>query len=193
MPPNLFTAVRIDDPELLKNLRNVLVKAIEKNYHAKDSITPLEEAHVTITVMEAHDINFARKEFNRICDNHRKELESAKEDIGFKGMDLFGDKVLFANPSEGLNFLRKARTILEQEMIIANKDQIVNFCYRDFNPHLTMFQIKTSNIDGVDLPEIAKEFENYDFGKSKVGSIQLLHMGNRTDDGYWEVLEEFKF
>jgi len=193
MAPNLFTAIRTNDPDLLKNLRNVLVRAIEKNYHAKDSITPLEEAHVTITVMDAHDINFARQEFNRICENHRDELVNAKEDIAFKGMDTFGDKVLFANPSEGLNFLRKARKILEEEMIIANKDQIVNHCYRDFNPHLTMFQIKTSNIDGVDLVDISKEFRNVDFGKAKVNSIQLLHMGNRTDDGFWEVLEEFKF
>ena len=62
-----------------------------------------------------------------------------------------------------------------------------------FNANIRKLFFRTSNIDGVDLPEIAKEFENYDFGKSKVGSIQLLHMGNRTDDGYWEVLEEFKF
>jgi len=53
--------------------------------------------------------------------------------------------------------------------------------------------IRTSNIDGVDLVDISKEFRNVEFGKAKVNSIQLLHMGNRTDDGFWEVLEEFKF
>ena len=63
--PSLFTAVQTKNNELIGNLRKVVCKGIEDNYYAKDYIVPLEEAHVTITVFDTSDKEFAREEFSK--------------------------------------------------------------------------------------------------------------------------------
>jgi len=142
--PSMFTAVQTTNKELIGNLRKVLCKGIEDNYYAKNYIIPLEEAHITITVFDTSDKDFAREEFRRVCERYKNELSQLKDGIEFKSLDYFGDKVLFAKPSEGggTNFLRRAREVLEKEMIINNLDKMTNYCYNSYNPHLTLFHIK---------------------------------------------------
>ena len=52
-----------------------------------------------------------------------------------------------------------------------------------------------ANHDGVDLVNLARQFKDRQFGRDEVVSIQLCVMGseNRTEDGYWRVLKEFRF
>ena len=193
--PSLFTAVRVTNTDLIKNLRKVNFEAIKENYFAKNYIIPLEEAHVTITVFDTTDKEFAKREFKRVLEENREELSQMKKDIEFKGLDCFGDKVLFAKPDEGddgdgLVFLRRAREILEKDMIIRNLRKMTNYCYNTYNPHLTLFHIKSANTDDVDLINLAKKFKGK-LGSNEVTSIQLCEMGGRQDDGYFNVIEEF--
>ena len=194
--PSLFTAVQTKNKELIGNLRKVVCKGIEDNYYAKDYIVPLEEAHVTITVFDTNDKDFAREEFNRVLEENRRELSQMKNDLEFTGLGHFGDKVLFAKPTEpsvGTNFLRRAREVLEQEMIVKNPDKMTNYCYNTYNPHVTLFHIKNSNHDGVDLIHLAKQFKENVFGRNEVTSIQLCEIGRRSSDGYFNIIEEFEF
>ena len=194
--PSLFTAVQTTNKELIASLRKMLCKGIEENYYAKNYIVPLEEAHITITVFDTSDKEFARDEFNRVLEEHRHELSQMKADIEFAGLDHFGDKVLFAKPSDdgaGTMFLRRARDILEKEMIINNLNKMTNYCYNSYNPHLTLFHIKNANHDGVDLIHLAKQYKGNVFGKNEVTSIQLCEIGRRSNDGYFTVIEEFIF
>ena len=191
--PSLFTAVQVTNTDLIKNLRKVNFEAIKENYFAKNYIIPLEEAHVTITVFDTTDKQFAREEFKRVLEENRDELSQMKKEIEFKGLDCFGDKVLFAKPDEGdgLEFLRKARKILEKDMIIRNLRKMTNYCYNSYNPHLTLFHIKSANTDDVDLINLAKKFKGNNLGSNEVTSIQLCEMGRRQEDGYFNVIEEF--
>jgi len=193
--PNMFTAIKTTDPKLLSELRKVLVKAIENNYYSKNYIVPLEEAHITITVLGVENENeqFVAGVFRRALEENLSDIKSFKKDIQFQGLDCFGDKVLYARPTTGLDFLNKLRQILEKA-IVDNPSKIENHCYPTYNPHLTMFHIKGANHDGVNLYEVAQSFRNTDFGCQSATSIQLCRMGseNRTDDGYWQVIEEVK-
>ena len=209
--PNMFTAIKTTDPKLLSELRKVLVKAIENNYYSKNYIVPLEEAHITITVLGVENENeqFVAGAFRRALEENLSDINSFKKDIQFQGLDCFGDKVLYARPTTGLDFLNKLRQILEKS-IVDNPSKIENHCYPTYNPHLTMFHIKYvtnnftdklhkyffrgANHDGVNLYEVAQSFRNTDFGCQSATSIQLCKMGseNRTDDGYWQVIEEVK-
>ena len=195
--PSLFTAVQVKNTDLIKNLRKVNFEAIKENYFAKNYIIPLEEAHVTITVFDTTDKQFAREEFNRVLEENRDELSQMKKEIEFKGLDCFGDKVLFAKPDEGddgdgLVFLIRARDILEKDMIIRNLRKMTNYCYNTYNPHLTLFHIKSANTDDVDLINLAKKFKGNNLGSNEVTSIQLCEMGRRQEDGYFNVIEEFR-
>ena len=115
-------------------------------------------------------------------------------DIEFVVWEYFGDKVLFAKSDEdgGTEFLRRTRNILEKDMIFKNLRKMTNYCYNTYNPHLTLFHIKSANTDDVDLINLAKKFKGNNLGSNEVTSIQLCEMGRRQDDGYFNVIEEFR-
>ena len=142
--PNMFTAIRTTDPNLISKLREVLVAGVESNYYSKNYIVPLEEAHITITVFELVDNQneqFVIQEFQRVLTEARKELSKHNSEIEFRGLECFGDKVLYANPYTGMDFLNVSRRILEKS-ITDNPSIMENHCYPTFNPHLTLFHIK---------------------------------------------------
>ena len=141
--PNMFTAIQIQNPALLKAFREVQCMAVEDNYYAKNYIVPLEEAHITISVMECQDLEFAAQEFSRVLEENREELSSLRSEVEFTGTETFGDKVLYVKPSSGLQFLSKARDILKKN-ILDNQERgkMKDHCYPHYNPHLTMFHIR---------------------------------------------------
>ena len=141
--PNMFTAIQIQNPALMKAFREVQCKAVEDNYYAKNYIVPLEEAHITISVMECQDLEFAAQEFSRVLEENREELSSLRSEVEFIGTDTFGDKVLYVKPSSGLQFLSKARDILKKN-ILDNQERgkMKDHCYPHYNPHLTIFHIR---------------------------------------------------
>ena len=142
--PNMFTAIRTNNPDLVNKLREVQVAGVETNYYAKNYIVPLDEAHIHITVFELLDPQneeFVIQEFQRVLTKARRELSRHSSEIEFRGLDCFGDKILFANPDAGIDFLKVARTILEKN-INENSSIMRNHNYSTFTPHLTMFHIK---------------------------------------------------
>ena len=193
--PNMFTAIRTNNPALISKLREVLVAGVESNYFAKNYIVPLEEAHLTITVfelVEPQNEQFVIQEFQRVLTEAKKELARHNSEIEFRGLECFGDKVLYANPYTGIDFLKVSRRILEKS-ITDNASIMENHCYPTFNPHLTMFHIKGANHDDVNLNDLSNKFHDTMFGTHQATSIQLCKMGsqNRTEDGYWHVISEF--
>ena len=57
-----------------------------------------------------------------------------------------------------------------------------------------LMHFRTGHQSGVDLRPTASKWKNENLGSSEVTSIQLCSMTDqRQNDGYWNVLEEFKF
>ena len=97
--PNMFTAIRTNNPDLISELRRVHVAAVEDNYYAKNYIVPLEEAHVTLNVFELLDMRqepFLIEEFQRSLTQKKSQLLKLDKKLEFSGLDCFGDKILYA-------------------------------------------------------------------------------------------------
>ena len=69
--PNLFIAIRIVNSQVKKNLRNVLVSALEEDYNVKNYIEPLDDAHISVLVIyvDCYNQGIIREIFVNVCEN----------------------------------------------------------------------------------------------------------------------------
>lgn len=190
--PNMFTAIRTNNPDLISELRRVHVAAVEDNYYAKNYIVPLEEAHVTLNVFELLDMRqepFLIEEFQRSLAQKKSQLLKLDKKLEFCGLDCFGNKILYAKPIGGMDLLKSAHDVLEKTI---NDNQILKtYGFSTYNPHLTMLRIRGANPDRVDLLKLSAQFRNTTFGTHQATSIQLCKMRHKTMDGYWQVISQF--
>lgn len=193
--PNMFTAIRTDNPKLISELRKVQEAAVEDNYDAKDYIVPLAEAHVTLSVFELLDMRqeaFLIQEFQRSLAGKKSELLELDKKLEFCGLGCFGDKILYAKPIGGTDFLKCAHDILEK-VIYDNNSILKTYGYPTYNPHITMFRKPwhATSYNNVDLFKLSDQFYNTTFGTHQATTIQLCKMRNRMSDGYWQVISQF--
>ena len=68
--PNLFIAIRIVNSQVKKNLRNVLVSALE-DYNVKNYIESLDHAHISVLVIyvDCYNQGIIREKFVNVCEN----------------------------------------------------------------------------------------------------------------------------
>ena len=140
--PNLFIAIRIVNSQVKKNLRNVLVSALEEDYNVKNYIEPLDDAHISVLVIyvDGYNQGIIREKFVNVCEANREELEKSRVNIDFDGVDTFGASIMFAKPgAKGTNFLRKIRDILDSQFML-NEEKIKDHSFHTFNPHLTLIK-----------------------------------------------------
>ena len=188
MGPNLFLAFQITNPELIANLRKVLYTCVEKENGLKDFIAPLETAHVTLDVfrVETENLADAKLMLQDVFDRHIKTIwKEVGKSVTFKGLDMFGKTVLFARPDQGSDFLQKVHKVFRKALEDAG---IGINGYKDYNPHLTLLQVKTSKENQLkEIPKACLEnMENVELGSQEVKQIQLLSISKQKDSvGYY--------
>ena len=188
MGPNLFLAFQITNPELIANLRKVLYTCVEKENGLKDFISPLESAHVTLDVfrVETENLEEAKSMFQDVFDQHIQTItREVRKSVTFKGLDMFGKTVLFAKPDQGSDFLQKVHKAFRKALEDAG---IEIHGYKEYNPHLTLLQVKTSKENQLrEIPKACLEnMEDVELGSQEVKQIQLLSISKPKDSlGYY--------
>merc|ERR1719154_417390 len=112
--------------------------------------------------------------------------------IAFKGVGVFGSKVLFAKPDVESEFLSRLRSDLHN--VLEECEDIHLFeKNRKFNPHVTMFKVrherrrgkKSEGNNKIEVGDI-DGLSDYEFGKEIAEEIELLSMDKpKAADGYY--------
>ena len=107
---NYFLTFRLNDQNLQKELRKVHVEFVGQDESIKNFIEPVEKAHVTLNVINCEKsrleelINLLKEEI----ENHKEKLRNAP-DIEIKGLGMFGTSVMWAEPTNGVEYLQDVR------------------------------------------------------------------------------------
>ena len=188
--PNFFLAFQITNPGLLESLRGVQYNCVLENRKLKELIAPLETAHVGIGVFRVEDerLEEVKTILRDVFEKYRAEQEEDdKRSVTFKGLDMFGESVLFAKPDRGTEFIRKLHKISNDAL---KKAEIKMFEFENFNPHITLFK---SNNHLREIPTTCKEaIGDVELGSQDVEDIGLLSIPKpREDNGYYYTEEVY--
>ena len=144
---NYFLTFRLNDQNLQKELRKVHVEFVGQDESIKNFIEPVEKAHVTLNVINCEKsrleelINLLKEEI----ENHKEKLRNAP-DIEIKGLGMFGTSVMWAEPTNGVEYLQDVHQIFKK-MLLKNGFGTKTFSY---NPHVTLFLGKSGSSLKVD-------------------------------------------
>ena len=184
--PNVFVAVELDNPEIIQNMQEVQHHACQFDPKLKSNAVPLQKTHVTLLVANVQEEEL-QKAKAVISKTFRENLSSIVPENQFsvkiKGVDSFGDKVVFAEVDEGKPALMGINEALLHAFENAGFD-----CDSRYTPHVTLMKVghiflqhKTNKISIADWIQIK--------GRNTKGSLRELHGQRvwRTDDHRGEV------
>ena len=192
-PPgvNYFFGVRLTNPEILSSIASFQQDYISVNEQLSKQIEEPSKAHITINVLHL------KEEEVEPCANLIREklslsLTDEERTLKIKGVDKFGSRVVWAKPTEGIEFLEKLRKELNTILLEGGFD--VREVDRKFAPHVTMFKTrfrgsrkrrKSGDLNKRQLGDDIDIYSDTLFGEDVINEFQLLSMNKPSKDGYY--------
>jgi len=187
--PTHFFALRMTDPELVKNVAESLelMEEIEPAY--KMCMIPADRLHITLACVgldTEEDIQKASNVLYKI----RSELErfNPKDiEVKVKGVGDFFRCVLYGKIEENPHFLDFARQF---RMSIKHEGVEIRDVF-DFSPHMTLMKMKQQHkvelrSKFLDIDRLSEPVEDKYFGSQFVDNVYLCSMGEaRQSDGFY--------
>ena len=137
--PNVFVAVELSNPEIIRNLKEVQDHACQFDPKLKTNAVPLQKTHVTLLVanVQEEEIQKAKAVISKtLRDNLGEIVPENQFSVKIKGVDSFGDKVVFAEVEEGKPSLMQ----INQELL--NAFETAGFdCDSRYTPHVTLMKV----------------------------------------------------
>ena len=150
---NYFLTFRLQNPDLVRNLRKVHLHFVTKNESMKNYIDPLDTAHITLNVFHAdnNQVDNLKQLIQKELDKYRDSL-NPPDQFEVQGLGMFGQTVLWAAPTGGQDFLHKIHDIF-QNLLMEHNFYTKTHSY---NPHVTLFQSRGTkmNIEKEDLGRV---------------------------------------
>merc|ERR1712059_157927 len=120
----------------------------------------------------------------RVIEKILPELDLNHFEVEIKGMDSFGENIVFAEVDQGRDILRK----IHEHFLDAFEAEGFG-CDQRFTPHTTIMRA------GEQIPrEYYDQFQEKNFGSQTVSEISFLSMSKpESADGYYYSEGDFKF
>ena len=137
--PNVFVAVELSNPEIIKNLKEVQDHACQFDPKLKTNAVPLQKTHVTLLVanVQEEELQKAKAVISKTFrDNLGSIVPENKFSVKIKGVGSFGDKVVFAEVDEGKPSLMRINEELLNAFETAGFD-----CDSRYTPHVTLMKV----------------------------------------------------
>lgn len=145
--------IGIDIPEDIKEQIVKIYRFVKSN----GKFVEYENLHITLLFLgEINDNKL--QEIKSKMDN----IEYNKFEISLKGLNTFGDRILF------IEILKNKEKLIE----LANIVQKIFNVYEDYYPHITIQRIKYIN-NNKDFLEFLNKYRDYEFGEFIVDKIYL--------------------
>ena len=138
--PNVFIAVELDNPEIIQKMQDLQDQACQFDPKLKSNAVPLKKAHITLLVanVQEEELPKARAVISKTFrDNLAKIVPENQFTVEIKGVDSFGEKVVFAEIDQGKSFLMQ----LNEELLRAFEDADFD-CDSRYTPHVTILKVK---------------------------------------------------
>ena len=138
--PNVFIAVELDNPEIIQKMQDMQDQACQFDPKLKSNAVPLKKAHITLLVanVQEEELPKARAVISKTFrDNLAKIVPENQFTVEIKGVDSFGEKVVFAEIDQGKSFLMQ----LNEELLRAFEDADFD-CDSRYTPHVTILKVK---------------------------------------------------
>ena len=185
--PNVFMAVKIDSPDIIKAMASVQEDLLKVEPQLKDLLVPVAQAHLTLLVfrVEEEQMEKAKEVFEKVI-KEQVDMKLWNNDsfyVEFAGVGSFDNKVLFGAPVSGCEFLEHLN-----KSLYAGFNESGFVCESMFTPHITLVKTKfkdgkqTGGIPSGCLEQIKTKY----FGIQTVRCIQFLSMKKpKTEEGYF--------
>ena len=198
---NYFFGVRISHPNILGNIASFQQEYISENEELFKQLEEPNKSHITLNVLHLTEeqidpcVKLIREKLNTTFTEEERTIK-------IQGVDKFGSKVVFAKPTEGVEFLGKLRTDLNTILMEGGFD--VREVDRKYQPHVTMFKTrfrgsrsKKGGDNEYKKKQLGDDLNKYSdtlFGKEIMKEFQLLSMNKRaSEDGYYHSEATFTF
>ena len=187
--------MRITNPTILENISKLQAELISKDESFKKHLEAPSKAHVTLAILNLNEETL--EDCKSVLNNSFKPSYSESlRTVSFKGVGQFSKRVIFAKPSENIEFLRTLREDLLDIFSDHNIDVLEQD--REFNPHLTLFKIRRekrrkrkksgedTKKDKLDIEDDQDNNSDYNFGEQVFDELELLSMNKaKAEDGYY--------
>ena len=138
--PNVFVAVELDNPEIIQNMREVQDHASQFDPKLKATVVPLKKSHVTLLVanVQEEELQKAKAVISKTFRENLGDIVPENQfSVKLKGVDSFGDKVVFAEVDEGKPSLMRINEELLRAFEGAGFD-----CDSRYTPHVTLMKVQ---------------------------------------------------
>ena len=138
--PNVFVAVELSNPEIMQNLKEVQDHACQFDPKLKTNAVPLQKTHVTLLVanVQEEEIQKAKAVISKTFrDSLGSIVPENQFSVKIKGVDSFGDKVVFAEVDEG-----KAPLMQINEQLLSAFENAGFDCDSRYTPHVTVMKVR---------------------------------------------------
>ncbi|GAV06767.1 hypothetical protein RvY_16698 [Ramazzottius varieornatus] len=201
--PNYFVAVPVENPAIREAGLAVQECIIKANESWKSAMVSVRKFHITLMVLclgneeeieRAHRALQASKE--KIHNLSESESQFPELRLDFKGLESFGNQVLYINPvpSDGLTRLHEAARVVRETFAahgLGSTDKKVSF-----EPHLTLMKLSKApqlRRKGLKIPpDVYAEHLSLECGSEVISSLQLCSMMLPQDKetGYYFVSKQ---
>ena len=139
--PNFFFTFKLNNQDLLDNLRKIQHELLARNKDLQKYLEPVETAHLTLNVFYADSevITSLKTQIASSISTLQGKIEV--QEIEFQGLGMFRNSVLWAAPVKGTEFLHRLYDLMEN-VLAENKCKSI---LPSFIPHVTLF--KSNEVD----------------------------------------------
>ncbi|KAG8223384.1 hypothetical protein J437_LFUL002629 [Ladona fulva] len=194
--PNFFVAVQISNPEIHREI-SVLQKFITtKKPLFKSTLIKLITLHITLCTLHLPkngDIRRAKSALRTLETNMKENLIKDPISLKFKGIGSFKNEVVFAKIETGEPLTRFKDLHINLVEALEDEGLIVK---DKFEPHLTIMKMSKDRFlrkkKIFKIPkDLYEEHNEMHFGDQIVKGVQLLKMGYRSPDEYYQCYHHF--
>ena len=143
--PNVFIAVELNNQEIIQNMQEVQDHAAQFDPKLKSNAVPLQKTHVTLLVtnVQEEELEKAKALISKtLRDKLGSIVPENQFNVKIKGVDSFGDKVVYADVDEGKPLLMR----INEELLMAFEEAGFD-CDSRYTPHVTL--MKVSHISNI--------------------------------------------
>ncbi|XP_033102588.1 uncharacterized protein LOC117105530 [Anneissia japonica] len=190
--PNYFIAIRIDNEEILKNVKTVQDLILSNEPTLEPACTTLSSLHVTLCTLrlDSNDEKMTALKVLKDLQHEVSRLLPPSLLLRFEGLDNFHDRVLFSPPcpeSALTNLIKRLQTKFSEAGISLTGTRDTP------NTHMTILKLRRCNAESLGTPYLDKSyyspFQHTYFGIQSVSDIHLCSMINGLrPDGFYDRL-----
>ncbi|XP_071953283.1 uncharacterized protein [Antedon mediterranea] len=190
--PNYFVAIRIDDEDILKNVKMVQDSVTENTKGLEAACATLDSLHITLCTMrlDSHDEKMAALKVLKEIRQEAARLLPPSLLLSFQGLGNFYERVLFSPPNKEpalYTFINRLQDKFREAGINLAGTR------KQTNLHMTLVKLRRSDMDALCMEYLddsyySKFFHTY-FGVQSVSTIHLCSMDNaKRYDGFYDCL-----